>query len=52
MTALFGDDIELSPEIAQAMQKMYALGRKDTLDYLGITEEDLPSDHDMVAWSA
>lgn len=52
IAALFGDTLHLNPEIARAMRLMYAFGRNDTLEFLGISEEDLPDGEDLVAWSA
>ena len=50
--SLFGKELELNPEVHRAMRLMYAFGRLDTLDYLGLDETDLPTGEDYVAWSA
>lgn len=52
ITSLLGPDVAPSPEVELALTMMYRLGRQDTLDMLGLEEDDLPCGDGMVAWSA
>ena len=49
---LLGDNVALSQSVRDLLLQAYKQGRSDTLEMLGIEEDDLPGDGEMAAWSA
>lgn len=52
LRSILGETLAVSAEVEQMLVHMYAVGVADTLEMLGIDEEDLPQGEGAVAWTA